>query len=80
MGPDARRLLDVLSAPGDDDATVHEARQLLGMTPGPFDEAFRYRWRGWLDAVGHGPTDFITGSQMVTLRRVRGRAADGPAE
>lgn len=80
MGPDARRLLDVLSAPGDDDATVHEARQLLGMTPGGYDEAFRYRWRGWLDAIGYGATDFITGSQMVTLRRVRGRAADGPAE
>lgn len=77
MGPDARRILGVLSAPGDDDKVIHEARALLGMVPGSFDEGFRYRWRGWLDAVGAGPVDYITAEHMSLLRRVRGR---GPVE
>ena len=73
MGPDERLVTGALSAPGDDDAVVHEARGLLGMSPGPFDESFRYRWRGWLEAVGHGACDYITEAHMVTLRKVRGR-------
>lgn len=71
MDTDLRRLLGVTASLGDNSEVVDEARRLLGMKDGVFDEALRLRWRGFLRAHGLKPVDWINDSMMDALRASR---------
>jgi len=71
MDNDLRRLLGVTGALGDDNDVVAEARRLLGMKDGVFDESLRVRWRGFLRGHGLKPVDWINDSMMDALRASR---------
>jgi hypothetical protein len=76
---DLRRLLGVTASLGDDNDVVGEARRLLGMKNGVFDEALRVRWRGFLRARGLKPVDWINDSMMDALRASRTDIPKSPA-
>jgi hypothetical protein len=71
MDNDLRRLLGVTASLGDEGDVVDEARRLLGMKDGVFDEALRVRWRGFLRAHNLKPVDWISDSMMDALRASR---------
>jgi hypothetical protein len=71
MSAEVKAALGAIALPGDSSDAVSEVRRLLGLPEGGYDEALRIRWRGWLEAVGYGPCDYITAEHLATLRRVR---------